>query len=612
MFKIGSNRRVMAGAAARGSVVSGATPVLMKSQRQWMAGDDGAIESRQVRTKLSASFGGSGGGFSGGGSARVDTFNAVVDDLSKGSVVESWIPADPRLQTRMFKMMYARGGIEGNIIDTINDLIWSDFDFVGLKDKAILDTFNASKEATRVHETLPHVTVEHLVTGLCVAQFILDPTLGIWRDVMIVERDNLKITEIPRFGYAPMIDMLPTPAMQAWVKSTDPRMVESRKGIPKAFLDSLMASKPMPMDPAITAYMPRRQFHNDVQGTSYFVRNLLMWGLEKSLIDATMTGHRRRSGPITQVKVGSDTYEATSDQIDAYVAALIGAEEDSVNSVIGTRHDVDFSVVRGGLQEMWKWQDEVGFIADYKMKQYGFSDQFLTGDAMVDVTSQPTIFLERLKARRKEITQEYLINKFCRSLAKVHDFRQRSQAQLDHRIRINDDDDLILPSIRFHRNLDAPVDQARADILEKMEEKGLYVGGREWNEALGGGDYLERLRAASADLDMRLKAMQLTRITEKVKAMRESVADSSTTEVDEQVQELRRDLAKITFNDDDVSLDVASLDDAGKKRAAEMADGQLTGSVIHPTDVKDRGPHDSLLLRVAHDPHGYDGRGKVA
>ena len=560
--------------------------------------------------------GGTGGSFGGGGgSARIDTFNAVIDDLSRGTVIEDWIPADPRLQTRMFRLMYSRNGIERNIIDTINDLIWSDFEFVGLKDEVILDTYNASKEATKVHTMMPAITTEHLVTGLCVAQLHLDQSLGIWRDISIHERDNLMITPIPRIGYQPLIDVMPTPAEQRWAKSTDPRVVATRANMPRAFIEQMASSKPLPMDPAITAYMPHREFFNDFMGTSYYVRNLTMWAFEKSLINATMVGHRRRSGPITQVAVGSDTFEATADQIDGYVAALIGAEEDSISSVIGTRHDVAINTVRGGLQEMWKWQDEVDFITTFKLRNFGFNDSFLQGDASLDLTSQPTIFLERLKARRLELTQEFLLNKFCRSLAKIHNFRQRSPAQLAHRIRIDhEDDDLIIPSIRFKRNLDAPVDQSRVEVLEKMEEKGLFVPMRDWNDALGGGDFMERMRAASADLDMRLRTAQLTRMSEKVKALKDELVDKEEAELAKEVLAMRKELAKIHFNDDDEPTEIAKLDDSGRRRAAEVTDGEVSGQYVHPTSTRVIGgdEHDALLDRTVTSRYGYNRSDEVA
>lgn len=558
--------------------------------------------------------GNSGGGNSfggGGGSARIDTFNAVIDDLSRGTVIEDWIPADPRLQTRMFRLMYSRQGIERNIVDTINDLIWSDFDFVGLKDPIVLDTYNASKEATKVHEMLPAVTVEHLVTGLCVAQLHLDQSLGIWRHISIHERDNLKITPIPIIGYQPLVDVLPTAIEREWAKSTDPRVVATRASMPRAFIEQMAASKPMPMDPALTAYIPHREFFNDYMGTSYFVRNLTMWALEKSLINATMVGHRRRSGPITQIAVGSDTFEATADQIDGYVAALIGAEEDSISSVIGTRHDVAINTVRGGLQEMWKWQDEVDSIVNFKMRNFGFNDSFLQGDASLDLTSQPTIFLERLKARRREITQELLINKFCRSLAKIHNFRQRSPAQLAHRIRVDhEDDDLIIPSIRFHRNLDAPVDQSRIEVLEKMEEKGLFVPMRDWNDALGGGDYTERLRSTSADLELRLKTMQLMRMSEKVKELKDDVANKEAAEVDEEVAALRKELQKIHFNDDTEPTEIARLDERGRERVADLTEGEseMSGQFVHPVSTRVIGSdaHDAQLMRTSNSRYGMN------
>lgn len=597
-----------------------------KTRPGWVDGPDGPVRGH-IRERLSANMsapGGGGGGGSrsgfgaGGGNGKVETFNPINDDLSKGTVVEDWIPTDPRRQTYMFRMMYARGGIEGNIIDTINDLIWSDFDFTGIKEKDVLDTYNASKEATQLSSLFPFVTAEYLVTGRCAAQLVLDAERGIWQDLTILDIDYLTVKGVPRTGWMPKIDYLPSPDVIEWAKSKDPRDVDSRKGYPKVMLDQLSSSKPVPLDPATTIYLPRRQFYHDWYGTSYFVRNLMMWAFEKSLINATMTGHRRRSGPITQIAVGSDTWEATTDQIDGLVSNYIAAEEDSVNSVIGTRHDVSFNMIRGSLQEMWKWQDEFSFIQEYKQKMFGFSDQFLTGDANLDVTNAPTIFLERLKSLRRTITQEMVLNKFCRSLAKVHNFRHRSEAQLAHRIRINhEDDELIIPTVRFHRNLDMNVDQARADVLEKMEEKGLPVTASEWNTALGGGDLMERYRNAAQDLSLRFEVLYMQRIQAKLTSLRETIGESDKKEVDEEVAQMRRDLKQVTFNDDDTPWDLAKLDEAGRERARDMVDGaeegKVSSSYIAPNTKKVVGTNsqDAAIMRMGDDPHSYNRKGHV-
>lgn len=637
MFKIGSRQRFMANTLNQigrpsGNIVGASAADVVKgykSRRGFVNATEGsAAQAATLHEPLhtvsaagsssSSSSSGGSSNFLGSSGARVDRYNPVYDDLSRGTVAEDWIPLDPRLQNRMFRIMFSRGVIEGPVVELISELCWSDFDLAGIRDKEVLNTYMASKEAVKPERQFDFMTKEYLILGRVVLQLILDPTQGIWSDLVIHDTDYLKITPIPRSNYMPKIDLIPSPDLQAWARSTDPRDIESRKGIPQTLIDQFMQSRPIPMDPVVTAYLPRRSFFNDPFGTSFYIRNIPLWGLEKSLINATLTGHRRRSGPITQIAVGSENWEPTPEQIDAHVAAYTAAEEDSVSSTIGTRYDVQFNQIRGSLQEMWKWQDEWSFLQEAKLKMFGVSDALLTGDANIDTTTAPTTFLERLKAHRAYVTDAFLIQKFFRGLATVHDYRKRTPAELSHRIRIeNPDRELILPTIVFQKSLDTAADQARADLLDKMEEKGLPVNLAETNRALGGGELMDRMRSAVEDLEFRLNMMKFNQLKKKITTLQEGVEDSEN--LDEEVNSLLEQVRQLSFAKDEDGYDASPLDKKGRQRAEEMADGRIESSsipgAITPSDTSASGSpqHDLALDRASQNrnPHTLNRVGKA-
>lgn len=643
MLRIGRRQRVLAGTighvnrpVANGGVPSDPGQGVVrgyKSRRGYVQDEDGvarpgalheSLHGRSVevnRVTATGSFGGFGGsGGSGGGglgglgsnggfggaNATVDRFNPIYDDLSRGTVAEDWIPRDPRLQNRMFRIMFARGVIEGPVVETISEMCWSDFDLAGIADQQILDTYWAAKDAVRVDRYLEDITREYLVIGRVVVQLILDAQAGIWSDMVIHDADYLDIGPIPRTGYMPKIDLLPSPELQEWVKSQDERDIESREGMSKELLDALAQNQPIPLDPATTAYLPRRSYFNDVFGTSFFVRNIPLWGLEKSLINATLTGHRRRAGPITQIAVGSEQWEPTPEQIDALVAAYTAAEEDAVSSTIGTRYDVQFNQIRGSLAEMWKWQDEWSFLQEAKLKMFGVSESLIMGDLNIDTTTAPTIFMERLKAHRKYIVETFLIQKFFRGLAVVHNFRRRSEAELKHRIIVNDDEhELILPTLIFHKSLDTTADIARADLLDKMQEVGLPVGMSEWNRTLGGGELADRMRTAVEDLEFRLQAMKFQQLKQQILILQEGAGD--TDNLEEEVKKLAAEVEKLDFAEDEDGYDVNKLTSKEKKKAKDMSDGVVESAsfsagldpsqVYKTTDTRMQGPPRDDLAR---------------
>jgi len=624
---------------AGAGVVSG-----LKSRRGFVKDEDGHVHAATMHERLNqknktvveantvsavgsfgsgGSSGGSGGlgGFGGSGGfgssgATVDRYNPVYDDLSRGTVAEDWIPQDPRSQNRMFRIMFNRGVIEGPVVETIAEMCWSDFDIAGIRDPTIIDTYWAAKDAVRVDRYLEDITKEYLVIGRVIIQLILNAELGIWTDMVIHDADYVNIGEIPRTGFMPKLDLVPSPAMQAWVKSQDERDVDSRKGMPKELLDALGQNQPIPLDPTTTAYLPRRSFFSDIYGTSFYVRNIPLWGLEKSLINATLTGHRRRAGPITQIRVGSEQWEPTPEQIDALVSAYTAAEEDSVSSTIGTRYDVDFNQIRGSLAEMWKWQDEWSFLQEAKLKMFGVSESLLMGDMNIDTTTAPTIFMERLKAHRKYVVETFLIQKFFRALAVVHNFRRRTPAELAHRIIIDDDDhELILPTLIFHKSLDSTADMARADLLDKMEEKGLPVGAAEWNRTLGGGELADRMRTAVADLDFRLEAMKFQQLKQQIMTLQEGAGDMEPDELSAEIEKLQKGVSKLDFAEDEDGYDVNELTDKEKKKAKELSEGVVESAsfkadasrVYVPTDTKLSGtPREDLSVDRARLNRDFD------
>ncbi len=546
----------------------------------------------------------------------VDRFNPVIDDLSRGSVVEDWIPRDLRGQNRLFRMMYSRGIIEGPAVETIAELVWSDFDFTDIADPKVLDVFYASKESTHVDRYLPDITKEMLPMGRVAIQLFLDEELGIWTDMSVVDSDYLKVTPIPRVGCMPMLDLLPSPEMQTWARSRDPRAIESRRGLSDALIKQLGSSQTIPLDPLVTAYLPRRLYFNDMIGTSYFVRLIQLWAVEKSLINATVTGHRRRAGPITHIKAGSETWKPTTDEAQALLDTVCAADEDSVSAVILTNPDVSLEMFRGGGSDLWKWEDSWAWLQEAKLRGLGFSEALLSGDATIQHLEQSmTLFNERMKAHRNYVTEHFLIGKFCRSLALVNGFKKRTTAELTHRVRVKRygeeaEHELLLPKIRFRKLLEPQGDQSRLELLNTLRENGVPISLRDWTAATGYGDPLTKLAEMREDLRTRAKLARVSFLQNKINALTAdggSVSDND--ELMQQLAEIEQEIEKLPFGEEDgvrgADSDADSHEDATKDgddqpKPPPSSDDELTeppgdgkkpkvdDGVVAPTDEQKR------------------------
>jgi hypothetical protein len=83
--------------------------------------------------------------------------------------------------------------------------------------------------------------------------------------------------------------------------------------------------------------------------------------------------------------------------------------------------------------------------------------------------------LERLSSLRKRFEDEWIIKKLCNPVAEMHEFYQRSQAELDHRIRIErpEEKKLITPKIKWKKPLEASQDVAILGVWRELKQQGI-------------------------------------------------------------------------------------------------------------------------------------------
>ena len=481
-----------------------------------------------------------GGGMSG---ATVDRYNPIRDRLDEGSIVEDWIPRDASGLDEMFKLMYNRDHIAGVVVDIIAELLWSDFDLVGIQDPVILDIYRATMEAIDPITSGPEITREYLTLGRSISSLVFNKERGIFNDIISHDPSFTRLTPIPMKGFDPKIDLIPSPAMRAFVESDDPRDVDARKMLPQAYIAAIKAAgsggsgtssyRPsqqyggsssrnetfgIPLDPINTLFLPRRTFGHDTIGTSLFTRLITFWALEKALINATMASARRRSRSILHVTAGIDNiWEPTAQEMDNIAGMYIQADEDPVGAVVVTRTGVATNEIRAG-SDFYKWSDEWALLNEGKLRALGANDALLSGDATYNnQESARMFFMEKVLKLRETLTQRIFYNKLFPLIARIHGFQKRTTAELSHKIRLTGDSktgltqrqsleiprsELIVPSISWRKELVSNVNEGKLDIYERLEEKGVPIHLRDW-AAAGNIDLDYQMSALEDDADLR-------------------------------------------------------------------------------------------------------------
>lgn len=453
--------------------------------------------------------GGSSGGYRGSG-ANIDMYNPIYDRLDEGSIIEDWIPRDASGLNQMFSLMYHRDHIAGSVVDIISDLIWDDFDLTGIEDPKIKKIYLDSMTNMNIVSSLPALTKEFLVLGRSVTSMIFDSTRGIFTDLISHDQNFIKITPIPILGYDPKLDLIPSPGLKAFLDSSDPRDLDAMQAIPSSYIKAMSkgANEGVPLDPISTLFMPRRVFNYDYIGTSLYTRLISFWALEKALINATMTAARRRASPILHVTAGIDNqWRPTDGELSEIAGLFLAADQDPVGAVVTTRNGVNTSEVKSGT-DLWKWSDEWQMLTEGKMRALGANDSLLSGEATYTNQEAARSFLmEKANALREVITNRIFYKKLFPLIARVHGFTKDGVIKKGTKPSQRDllsipESDLIMPTIKWRKDLVQFANESKLDVLERLEEKGVPITIKNWASA-GGVNLQDQMSEMEIDAEIR-------------------------------------------------------------------------------------------------------------
>lgn len=449
-------------------------------------------------------------GFGGGGGSPVNRYSPVYDDLSRGTVAEDWIPKDVKGQNRLWRWIFLRGNVEGPTVDLYKELPWSDFILKGIEDEQVLQVFQDSADALHLDMALPELCGEYLVMGRFIAHLLMDESKGYWTDMVIHDPDYAKVGTIPITNMDPKVDLLPSPAMRAFISSADPRDVAARRRISPEVISLIAGNRSIPLSPENTIYLPRKAGPNDYIGTSLYSRVINFVALEKALVNGTLTAARRWLGPRLHIVVGKDQWEPSPLEMNDVHQMFMQAEEDPVGAVITTKDGVQVNPIEGGKGHFWTLEDSWSVIQEGKMRALGVSEAFLSGDATYNNMEHVlSIFFERVKALRDWLSRRFVVDRMFRTLARAHGFYKRDKAQVQHQWRRGgvSDAQLMVPDIKFTKQLKPQSDTVYLDILDRLEAKGLPIGLRDW-AAAGAADLDAMIEGQESDLELREKIRQ--------------------------------------------------------------------------------------------------------
>ena len=425
-----------------------------------------------------------------------DQYNPASDRLEQGGVIEDWIPTDPAGLHKLFRMIYLRDGIAGPAVDLYRELPWSEYTVTG-KDPAATRIFEEAIEHLNIPTLMTDITGEFLVMGKVIGSSTWDDGVGRWMDCIIHDPDFCRVTPRPIRNYPPKVDLQATPAWKQFIGSKDPRDVEIREELDPDLIQQMRSADYIPLATDNTIYFPRRAAPYDEVGTTFFTRLLSIYGFEKQLMNATLTGVKRKANGTVHIQAGTENWEPDENEMNSLVGMFLSAEQDPVGAIVVTRTGVEVTRLDGN-QGMWKISDEWSFLKEAKMNALGINDALLSGDQTLSTKEAAlSIFIDRLRAMRLYATREIIINKFLAPVAKVHEIYETAPKEIEHRYRMQDRK-LALPEIAWKKQLQPIADEDYLSILTTLKEEGIPIPLRVW-AAAGGYDIDKAMKLFETD-----------------------------------------------------------------------------------------------------------------
>lgn len=491
---------------------------------------------------------GSGGSGAGGGYDH-DRFNSQKARIEEGSIIEDWIPRQPTMLHLLLRRIYLRDSIAGSVVDIYSTLPWGKiYELIGVDDPKIVQMYQDMIENLGVWGDLPSISREFLIIGRMLASLPFNESSGMWDTMVPIDPDQAKITPIPASNVKPLVDVLSSPAWREFARSVDPRIVEIKERMDNKELLAMFqnTSGYYPLEPENTLFLARRVNQYDHIGTSFFTRILPAWAYETALWDASLTGVRRRNRSILLVTAGIDeTWEPNDDELSALTQIFMQADEDPTGAVISVRNGVEISEVRDPTA-IWGISQEYEFLSTLKMRALGVSEAYLSGDANVsNMETAKTSLGKAVASFRDNMLYEIFGKQLFPAFARIHNFQKRTQAQIDHRIRVEPNrvarwaeydrrmrendrlsrwgyplitakqaldlplDALVMPKLITEDTLRPEQDAAYLDLLEKLKENEVPIPLRLWASAAGY-DLDKAMAMMEEDIILKKRLYQLT------------------------------------------------------------------------------------------------------
>lgn len=387
-------------------------------------------------------------------------------------------PVHHNLANIYWRMFYKLDPIVGAGIDTIADLVFSEFQLTGEGvDGEVKQAFEDSVEATQLLVHLPYMPKEYMVVGEVAPHTFWDDNLGIWTHLALHNPNQLEVVYSPFLQMEPIIEFRPDDKIRQIMTSTNPYAQRAREMIPAVVQQALSSGQNIPLSPINCSFLARRMQPNDTRGTSIMSRMWRDFMYEDSQYTTSIAVSRRAGAPVKVAKLGDAAtgWIPGPEQEERVLDMLVNTEMDPVSWFV-FHYAINFDLV-GSQERAWKVDQSAEYLLQRKLMAMGISKAFLWGEVTyASAQSGLQVFLKKLRTLRSMFENQWLLPKFFRQISQLRGFIKPTEAELAHGVRVkrsqrelDESRRYIVPRIEWKDPLDPSIDASTINAVETLE-----------------------------------------------------------------------------------------------------------------------------------------------
>ena len=400
--------------------------------------------------------------------------------MSTTTMLSQLVPENEALLNVYYRDIYFYDPVAGSAVDMISSFPFSDFSLLGIDDEKVRAKYEESVYRLNVRTLMPQISTCYLVDGKFIGTLIFNRQEKSFYDVIIHSSDTCVVDDLPLFSSDPSITVQSNQMLTNFLNSEDPQAQVLRQMMSPKLVEALKSSR-FKLDALSTLYLARRTIPN-TEPTSFLKRILPIYLLEKLLYRGTLVEAARRQRAMLHITLGDDTWEPTPQEMLATVLQFQQADLDPLGAVVATRNGVNVAEVRQG-GDFWKWSDNADILTPLKLRALGTSEAFLTGDANYsNAETAMSVFMENLDQYRSYQTHKVFDCKVFPMIAITNGFYQPNvkapasdREKVSMLYRANNNNTLLMPTLRWHKQLKAREEDDQFQALDYMSQKGIPV-----------------------------------------------------------------------------------------------------------------------------------------